>query len=365
LPLNFGVRLFATETKLPIRATIDGENTHAYEYTEDAWAELKESYKTKKLLMPCCQGLSIPKTSKLGTFFFSHKQKAECNSAPESPEHIYLKSLVARAASEAGWLTCTEYRGQSAEGEDWVADVLCIKGNATVAFEIQLSAVPYSDIAERTQRYRRSKVRAAWIVDAKKFKEWKSKSSKSYPIFGVNHFSGAASPNIEHFEKPADEFVKALLSKKVQWIAEPWEYEIHYIEDTCWKCNNSVKQVYGSTIDVYGEFAKTVPNASTVLFDFRKFITNEELIALGLNTIGRHEKLKGNAPGFPYCNVCIHCEAPQNNHYLMEHIQKQDRVPGTAKFVSSRESSGNWVWVKENGEAQSFSTSLTIGSRGQ
>jgi hypothetical protein len=350
---------------LPLRATIGGNDTHAYEYTEEAWTSLKTSYKATNLLMPCCSSLAIPKTSKLGTFFFAHKQRAECNSAPESAGHIYLKTLVAKAAIEAGWTTCTEYRGRSSADEDWVADILCKNGGATVAFEIQLSPVPYSDIAERTERYRRSKVRAAWLVDSTKFKEWKSNSNKNYPIFGVNRVDTGEPPTVQHFERPVDEFVKALLSKKVQWITEPWEYDIFYIEDVCWKCNEPVKQVYGSAIDVYGESAKTVPNASTVLSKFFDFITNDELRSLGLNTIEKHEMLKGNAPGFPYCNVCIHCGAPQNNHYLMNHLQKQDREFGEAKFTSPREGSGNWVWLNDNCGSQASTTSLTVGSRGK
>lgn len=295
--------------------------------------------------MPCCSSHAIPKTSKLGTFFFSHKQKSKCNSAPESSEHIYLKTLVAKAAIEAGWSACTEYRGVSLAEESWVADVLCKKGNATVAFEIQLSAVPYSDIAERTERYKRSKVRVAWLVDSTKFKDWKIYSTKSHPIFGVSRLSAGESPTVRHFDRSVNEFVKALLGKEIQWVTEPWQYYIFYIEDVCWKCSKPVKQVYGSAIDVYGESAKTVPNTSTVLSKFCDFISNDELCSLGLNTIGKHEKLKGNAPGFPYCNVCIHCGAPQNNHYLINHLQKQDREFGEAKFTSPRKGSGKWVWL--------------------
>ena len=101
---------------------------------------------------------------------------------------------------------------------------------------------------------------------------------------------------------------------------------------------------------MYGEFAKTVPNASTILSKFSRFITNDELKSLGLNTIGKYEKLKGNASGFPYCNVCIHCGAPQNNHYLINHLEKQDSEFGEAEFTSPREASGNWVWPFNNEE---------------
>ena len=136
-----------------------------------------------------------------------------------------------------------------------------------------------------------------------------------------------------------------MLSKKLSWKVDPWVYYICYLQDTCWKCGRAIKQVYGSSIDVYETRAMTVPNMSTVLSQFNEFISNNELKALGLNTIGCFEKLKGNAPGFPYCNVCIHCGAPQNNYYVMKKLSAQggrSELLRTEEFASSRESSGAW-----------------------
>lgn len=330
---------------MPLRALIDGNDIHAYGYTEAEWDLLKKSYKASSLRMACCGNLAIPKTSKLGTFFFAHKQKGECFSAPESVEHIFLKSLIARAATDAGWIVTTECSGCSSAGEKWVADVLCKKGSATVAFEIQLSSIPYREISERTERYKRSNVRSAWFVDAKKFKDWKSKSQKTLPIFGVSQIGISKLPTVEHFNEPAELFVKALLNKKIQWIVEPWVYIILYIEDNCWKCDKPVKQIYGSAIDVYSESAKTVPNASNILETLSSSFSNTKLNSLGLNSIGKNDKIKGNAPGYSYCNMCIHCGAPQSNYYLMEHLKLHDRAFGNVDCISEREGSGSWVWA--------------------
>ena len=330
------------ETSLPLRATIDGNDIHAFEFTNEKWDSFKASYKKLNPLMPCCGILAIPKTSKLGNFFFAHKKTGVCHTEPESAEHIFLKSVIAKVAIEAGWAVTTEFRGISISGDEWVADILCRKGKAVVALEVQLSAITYKDLTARTERYKLSNVRAAWFVDELKFKDWKSKSHKNLPIFGISRFKAGESPIVQHFDQPIEIFVKLLLDKKIQWVEELWEYGILYIEDICWKCNKPIKQVYGSFIDVYGESAKTVPNASTILSELSEFITNEELKSLGLNIIGKHEKLKGNAPGFPYCNVCIHCGAPQNNYSLMSHLQKQDRISEHMIFTSPRESSGHW-----------------------
>jgi competence CoiA-like predicted nuclease len=184
---------------LPIRAIIDGSDVHAYEYSDEAWSEFKTLYKTLSPLMPCCETPAIPKTSKLGNFFFAHQKKGRCLSEPESAEHIFLKSLIARAAINAGWSVIAECHGTSAFDEKWVADVLCKKGKVSVALEVQLSPITYSDLLARTERYRRSNVRVAWFADALKFRDWKSKSNKSLPLFGISQLASGETPLVEHF----------------------------------------------------------------------------------------------------------------------------------------------------------------------
>lgn len=84
---------------MPLRAVLNGETIQAFDYPIDAWDALKKKYKKENLSMPCCGGHSVPKTSKYGIFFFAHKSESECNGTPESPEHLYLKYLLAKVAS--------------------------------------------------------------------------------------------------------------------------------------------------------------------------------------------------------------------------------------------------------------------------
>jgi Competence protein CoiA-like family len=322
---------------LPLRATIGSENIQANEFTTETWNLFKKSHQKLNLQMPCCSTLAIPKTSKLGSFFFAHKQRGTCESKPESAEHLFLKSIIAKSAIESGWEVTTEHRGETKSGEKWVADVYCKKGKAQVALEVQLASTTYNELANRTEKYKQSNVRVAWFADELKFKEWKSQSTNILPIFGLSRFSAGELPFIPHFKLPIQMFVKSLLNKQIQWVTEPWEYQLFYFDDICWRCLKPVKQIYGCEIDVYYESAKTVPNASTVLFDFKNIIRNEELKLLGLNTIGEHTKIKGNAPGFPYCNECLHCQAPQSNYYLMSHLKNNDRNIGATTYISTRE----------------------------
>ncbi|MFG7134244.1 hypothetical protein ACGYTT_32640, partial [Burkholderia pseudomallei] len=131
-----------------------------------------------------------------------------------------------------------------------------------------------------------------------------------------------------------------------RWDEVPWEYEISFLTDECWSCGRPVKQVYGYTIDVYGDMAKTVPNASTVLESMSRFVSNDELVSLGLNPIKRFDKFNGKVVKFPFCNACIHCGAPQNNYHLLSKLEKSHSVDsplrGTAVYISNKESSGSW-----------------------
>lgn len=341
---------------MPLRA-LEGENSvYAFECDELAWEHLKQTYKADGLHMPCCESLAIPKTSKLGNHFFSHSRRGDCMSAPESAEHIFLKTLVAKAAKKAGWSVTTEWPGETPDGKKWVADVFCMNGKSRIALEIQFSYQTVQELRTRQQAYGSSGVRAAWFASSKKFNLDYSSPSKEVPFFYVQPFEVGNEPLIQGVNIPISEFVVGMLLNKLSWRNDPWVYDIHFVKDTCWKCHGKVKQVFGRSIDIYEEFAKTVPNMSTVLSKFGGFISNEELKALGLNTIGKFEKLMGNAPGFPYCNVCIHCGAPQNNYYVMKKLEEREVSDdglesdsteiSTEEFVSTRESSGQWHYEK-------------------
>ena len=332
---------------MPLRARLGKDDIYSFEYDTESWNELKSKHKVIGLLMPCCDSKAIPKTSKLGNFYFSHSKKAECNSVAESQEHLYVKGLVAKAAKDSGWEVSTEWYGSSRDGDEWIADVYCVKGKAKIAIEIQLSRQTQSETLKRQKRYKQSGVRCAWIASNSVFDINFIHSNKDIPFFLINKPVVGCEPIVEQFNIPLKQFICSLLSGDVSWIEEPWVYDIEYVEDVCWKCKKNNKQVLGYGIDVYGDRAITVPNASTVLEKIKNILNNNQLKVLGLNLIGKFETLKGNAPGFPYCNVCIHCGAPQNNYYLMEKIklsyEENDITLGGVEYISETESSGEWV----------------------
>jgi competence protein CoiA len=106
---------------MPLRAIGNGKDYISYELAPEEWTALKGSYRSMGLRMPCCDNSAIPKTSKLGTQFFSHARRGDCTSGPETPEHLLGKSIIAMAAQSVGWKVTPEFRGTGSRGESWIA----------------------------------------------------------------------------------------------------------------------------------------------------------------------------------------------------------------------------------------------------
>jgi len=135
----------------------------SFDFSRDEWDALKSTYQQAGLIMKCCGAPAVPKTSRLGTQFFAHKN-SECGEGHESLEHILCKQLVVKGARSAGWKALPEEAGKDIEGNKWISDVLCSKGQRKVAFEIQLANQTFSEYKRRTAVYHKSKVRCLWLV---------------------------------------------------------------------------------------------------------------------------------------------------------------------------------------------------------
>lgn len=325
---------------MPLRAISDTGDVHAFALDAVQWADLKGSYKQLNLRMPCCYVPAVPKTSTLGNFFFAHARRGECITAPESAEHLYCKSLVARAALDAGWAVTTERPGVTPDGEEWVADVFCEKGKAKLALEVQMSPQTHDETARRQERYKASGVRGAWFYGSKAYKGW-SVSEEATPAFTLTPVIVGQVPAVHGFGVSLTEFVTGMLQKRLVWIVPEYNSPdyVEFLVDSCWACKKPVKQVYACidgqdalegevlTIDTvhegrWHEPTYTVSSLSSALADAQKVVSNDELAALGLNLIAKQNVSQGKATKAPfYCNLCLHCRAPQNNFHLSEKLQ--------------------------------------------
>jgi hypothetical protein len=322
---------------MPIRAVSDRGDIHAFALNAEQWAEVKRTYRGLNLQMPCCDVGAIPKTSTRGNYFFAHSRRGECTTAPESPEHIYCKTLIAKAALDADWSVTTERVGASPTGEEWVADVFCEKGTAKLALEVQLSPQTDEETIRRQLRYKASGVRGAWFF-GERARKGTIPFDKDTPSFKLSTIVAGEPPKVERFGLSLPEFVSALLQKRLTWTTPSYSrpHLVEYIVDNCWACKTPVKQVlehlHGGAVegvaltpdDFYvGRWdpsPNTVPSISNRLEAIQADISNDELAAQGLNLIGRRDVINGKPTRFPFCNLCLHCRAPQNNFHLSRRI---------------------------------------------
>lgn len=349
---------------MPIRAASDQGDIHAFALSTEQWAELKGTYRGLTLRMPCCGVAAIPKTSTRGTYFFAHARRGECATADESPEHLYCKSLIAKAALDTGWTVTSERPGVSPDGESWIADVFCEKGTARLALEVQMSPQTDDETTRRQLRYKASGVRGAWFFGARARRETTAFGQET-PLFSLRPVVVGELPNVERFNANLPEFVKAMLQKRLVWTVPRYSKPdlVEFIEDVCWACKAPVKQVLEHLRGGHSSGAEaltpddfyagrwdtpfyTVPSLSNLLEAVQADITNDELAAQGLNPIDRRDVINGKPTRFPYCNLCLHCRAPQNNHFLSKKLhaamQRQnsgedDWLPGAPENEKEQE----------------------------
>lgn len=314
---------------MPLRATSDTGDIHAFALDAAQWAELKGNYKPLNLRMPCCQVPAVPKTSTLGNFFFAHARRGGCTTAPESAEHLYCKAIIARAAQDAGWTVTTERPGASPVGEEWVADVFCERGSAKIAIEVQMSPQQDGETIRRQLRYKASGVRGAWFYSSF-VRRGEVFTNRTTPAFVLSPVEVGQIPRVTSFEVPLPEFVVGMLSKRLEWTVPDDSNTLHveYLNDTCWACKKPVKQAYGYFEDPedadgdWHERALTIASLSSDLQGVQAVVDNSELIAAGLNLIAKQSVSQGKVTKAPfYCNLCLHCRAPQNNFHLGEKLR--------------------------------------------
>jgi hypothetical protein len=313
---------------MPLRAVHQTGSIQAYELDFARWHEIKNNYKSLGLRMPCCGEPAIPKTSKLGTFFFAHQRKGDCKTAPESAEHIFCKEVIAKAAKTAGWEVTTEFAGKTSTGDDWVADVYCTKDTMKIALEVQMSKQNSEETRRRQQRYQASGVRCAWFFGPASLSGVKEHYFREdTPVFVLKDIQPGQEPQLVSFDATLGKFVVALLSKRVTWHTDAFElvHQIGYFEDSCFKCKRPIKQIYDHLIEDASPM-HSAPERPSEISDVLGYLSeeflNHELTAMGLNPIGIIKQIQGTPARWPYANICRHCGSPQSNYFLSKKVQE-------------------------------------------
>lgn len=313
---------------MPLRATLDTQSIQSFNLNHDEWINLKATYKNQSLLMPCCETRAVPKTSKLGTQYFAHLKRGDCSVSQETKEHLYLKSLIANIAQEYGWIVTTEHVGQAKDGEKWIADVFCQKGDLKLAFEVQWSHQTNGEYLRRTEKYTNSGVRCAWLF---RLNGRKSISDSNYieaerlPYFGFRHKDGHF--NIARYETPVDEFIRGMLTRKLAWLPKPNQQmlaHICYIEETCWKCRQFTNVV--TSVVLHDTNGQPISYLNFTDEPVARWVANhipkQTLSSHGIGEIKeRYSKTQGGAY---LSNGCIHCDALQGNFFQLKYYDEEE-----------------------------------------
>jgi competence CoiA-like predicted nuclease len=87
---------------MPLSAYINGERQIAPLLNSSEWEALRA--RKPSIELGCCRSRGFMRVSKLGTQHFVHARRSDtCTTAPESAEHLLLKSIILEAVRNAGW----------------------------------------------------------------------------------------------------------------------------------------------------------------------------------------------------------------------------------------------------------------------
>lgn len=148
-----------------IRAA-NGQEVESFTVSAEEWQRMQLD-PPGTYLMTGSRWPAVLKRSIRGLQFFAHSPGFPgAKSQPESEDHRAAKLAVVKALRSAGYSAKVEQSGQSSDGEEWQADVLCTTVGKTIAFEVQLSQQTLQEYRRRTQRYAAAGIVAIWMVRA-------------------------------------------------------------------------------------------------------------------------------------------------------------------------------------------------------
>ena len=145
---------------MPLQALVNEKKVKSWEFSNEQWKALVKSQKSKEaeIKMACCGVRAVLKSGSR-VQHFAHKVRPEdCNWKPKSKEHIEIQYIIARACHNAGWEADIEVQGNG-----YIADVLAIKDDKSVAFEVQLSRQSLKDTMDRHQKFVDDDVTDVWL----------------------------------------------------------------------------------------------------------------------------------------------------------------------------------------------------------
>lgn len=368
----------------------NAERIYSFQYELEDWISLKED-KESEFKMPCCGVDAILKTSRLGTQFFAHKARAKyksCASSKESPDHIHIKYLVSKELYKQGWSVEVEKRGQTDDGENWIADVYAEKGKAKIAIEVQWSPQSFVETKRRHEIYEKSGVRCCWLLrsgskadrdsivadyayNTRKipvFSIYKNKQEKDagYSVFNIaSGFKASYSGNtyIDEISLSVTDFVRCLVNKKLVFkekYSDECYLNLSIVTQSCWRCGTVMNSVRTVNIEElrFGETHKGLVDAiHTADIDYEEnpqfvhFIN--ENYAQQYNFTPLRYRYSKTEEGYYVANSCPSCNSLMGSFFLKTEFSKDDEVLTHNSLISVGEHHnrnkevGRWFLVEQ------------------
>lgn len=333
---------------MPLKCLRGGEEIYAFNIgSNEAWESLrKNNLKAKDLRMPCCGAAVVLRTSKLGTKHFAHVRIGQCTTAPETAEHLLAKMAVVEAIRRTDWKPLPEQTGNTSAGEEWRADVLAVKGNAKVAFEIQWSRQDQIETERRQKRYAEAGVRGLWLFRQKDFPvEQKTPAfrlvyepeGRSFlillpsPFYDSNWAARDKQDTMSWGQSiPLPAFVSGSLNGQLHFapvLGRTMPVEVQSVTIPCWKCKKPTGVVIGLNFAASRNLPGH-PDIPTTIYELSDALPGGDAVVMSLlpahllmqHGIGVIKPRYSKTAGGEYLsNGCIHCDALQGRFFEHEY----------------------------------------------
>lgn len=352
---------------MPLKCLEGEREIYAFDVeTDEAWESLRKSdVEMKSLRMPCCGAGVVLRKSKLGTRYFAHARRGPCETAPETAEHLLAKMVVVEGVKETVWEAMPEQAGRTPLGEEWQADVLAVKGNGRVAFEIQWSRQDDNETARRQKRYSEAGVRGLWLFRQKDFPTLKETPSfrlvfdPESKTFDVMLPSPHYNPMWAARDKddllswgqriPLRRFVAGALEGRLRFapaLGQTMPVEVSSVQIRCWRCKKETGVVMGLTFAA-GRILPGCPDIHTSIYDMGERLPDgaaEVMSILPAELLRRHgigavKPRRSKTEGGTYLsNGCVHCDALQGRFLEHEFVFEASKA-----FETEAEFKSEWM----------------------
>lgn len=340
----------------------DGQKISSFHYTPSQWQGLKSQRNTFDLTMACCGQPAVMKTSTLGTQFFAHKSRPNPETHttnPESKEHQYAKYLISQTLYQLGWEVDTEKRGETPDGEIWIADVYAQKNQEKIAVEVQWSPQTYQETALRQSLYTKSGVKCIWLLKSHKRSSVNALTGDyayrtySVPVFTLTkndnsqfivrniHFRNHETMILTAITLPLNVFIEQIFSKKFFFMPRgngQLHLQISLLHTDCWRCKQPIKQVAEIQyyFYVYGRLGFVDWNRLPIHLAPQAdidFINQVFQPHCGFSPL--RPRYSNTTKTTYIANSCPYCDALQGQFFLFPHKNKED-IEKTSIVASNR-----------------------------